>query len=107
MGLAEAIDLFQRRGEDDKVRLLQHHVKDYLVLYEMRKYAGYFHGYMAPSAGLLGYFALHPYPPGFILRFPQRNSLELEPVIDYPKLSISSASTVTRGGCSASRTWAR
>jgi uridine kinase len=84
--LVEAIELFQSRGETDKVRLLQHRVKDYLVLYEMRRYAGYFHGYMAPSAGLLGHFALHPYAPGFILRFPPRTSLDLEPVVDYPKL---------------------
>jgi uridine kinase len=41
---------------------------------------------MVPSAGYLRYFALHPYPPGFILRFPPRSSLELEPVVDYPKL---------------------
>jgi uridine kinase len=84
--LAEAIALFQRRGEDDKVRLLQHRVKDYLTLYEVRGYTGYFHGYMVPSAGLLGHFALHSYPPGFILRFPPRHSLDLEPVVDYPKL---------------------
>lgn len=85
--LAEAIELFRARGEDDKVRLLQHRAKSYLVLYEMRGYAGYFHGYMTPSAGRLQFFNLHPYPPGFILRFPTRKSLtDLEPVVEYPKL---------------------
>ena len=84
--LAEAIELFRRRGEDDKVRLLQHRAKSYLVLYEMCGYAGYFHGYMTPSVGYLRHFNLHPYPPGFILRFPTRQNLALEPVVEYPKL---------------------
>lgn len=84
--LAEAVALFGRRGEDDKVRLLRHRQKDYLVLYELRGYAGYFHGYMVPSTGWLRFFALRPYPPGFILQFPPRASLELEPVVEYPKL---------------------
>ncbi|MGQ9489344.1 MAG: nucleoside kinase [Anaerolineae bacterium] len=84
--LTEAINLFRRRGDDDKVRLLQHRQKDYLVLYELRGHAGYFHGYMVPSTGYLRYFALRPYPPGFILQFPPRASLALEPVVEYPKL---------------------
>jgi uridine kinase len=41
---------------------------------------------MAPSSGYLGYFGLYHYPPGFILRFPPRTSLDLEPVVDYPSL---------------------
>lgn len=84
--LAEAIDLFRARGEDDKVRLLQNRQKDYLVLYELRGFRGYFHGYMVPSAGYLSTFGLGCYAPGFVLRFPQRNSMDLEPMVDYPKL---------------------
>jgi uridine kinase len=84
--LAEAIELFRSRGEDDKVRLLQHREKDYLVLYELCGFRGYFHGYMVPSADYLSAFALQYYAPGFLLRFPQRQSTELEPVIEYPKL---------------------
>lgn len=84
--LAEAVELFRRRGDNDKVRLLEHREKDYLVLYELRGYAGYFHGYMVPSTGYLRYFALRLYPPGFILQFPPRTSLALEPVVEYPKL---------------------
>jgi uridine kinase len=89
----ECVDLFRARGEEDTVRLLEQrrlHAtaggKDYLVLYELRGYQSYFHGYMAPSAGYLQYFALHAYPPGFVLRFPPRNSLALEPAVEYPKL---------------------
>jgi len=91
--IEECIALFESRGEDDMVRLLAQRRrnaaaggKDYLVLYELRGYRSYFYGYMVPSTGYLRYFALHPYLPGFILRFPPRQSLALEPVVDYPKL---------------------
>lgn len=84
--LAEAVELFRSRGEDDKVRLLQHRHKDYLVLYELCGFRGYFHGYMVPSAGYLTSFALDYYAPGFVLRFPQRKTMELDPVVEYPKL---------------------
>jgi len=84
--LADAIALFRRRGDADKVRLLSHRRKDYLVLYELRGVSSYFHGYMTPSAGYLNHFALNHYPPGFILRFPRRSSTELDPVVAYPKL---------------------
>jgi uridine kinase len=91
--IEECIALFRDRGEDDMVRLLAQRQrnaaaggKDYLVLYSLRGYQSYFHGYMTPSAGYLPHFALDPYPPGFVLRFPPRNSLQLEPVVDYPKL---------------------
>ncbi len=84
--LREAIEIFRRRGEDDKVRLLSYRRKDYLTLYRLRGLSDYFHGYMVPSAGYLRYFALTYYAPGFILRFPIRNTVELQPVVEYPKL---------------------
>lgn len=84
--LAEAIELFRSRAEEDKVRLLQNRHKDYLVLYQLCGFRGYFHGYMVPSAGYITTFALQYYAPGFLLRFPLRQSMELEPVVEYPKL---------------------
>jgi uridine kinase len=86
--LREAIEIFRRRGEDDKVRLLSYRRKDkdYLTLYRLRGLSDYFHGYMVPSAGYLRYFALTYYAPGFILRFPIRNTTDLQPVVEYPKL---------------------
>ncbi len=86
VALAEAISLFRERGDEEALQLLTYRRKDYLVLYTLRGVRDYFHGYMVPSTGYLRYFALHPYPPGFILRFPPRASLELEPVVAYPKL---------------------
>jgi uridine kinase len=43
---------------------------------------------MVPSTRYLGLFALQPYPPGFILRFPRRRQSDtLPPFIDSPKLA--------------------
>ena len=84
--LGDAVAVFRARGDDDMVRLMRHRRKDFLVLYNLRGVSSYFHGYMVPSTGYLRYFGLTSYLPGFILRFPNRSSLELEPAVDYPKL---------------------
>ena len=85
--LSDAVALFQARGDDDKVRLLNRRRKSYLTLYQLRGFRDYFHGYMVPSTGYLGVFSLHTYPPGFILRFPRSDPpMQLQPIVDYPKL---------------------
>lgn len=84
----EAIELFRRRGEMDKAKLLSHREKDYLKLYNLRDTRDYFHGYMVPSTGYLKYFALHRWPPGFVLQYPRRSApSELLSVRDYPQLT--------------------
>jgi uridine kinase len=86
--LSEAIEMFQARGEIEKVKLLARRQKDYLSLYSLRGMRDYFHGYMVPSTGYLGYFALHLWPPGFVLQYPRRHwPTELRPVQDYPQLT--------------------
>ena len=83
----EAMELFRKRGEEDKVRLLAHRQKGTLVLYSLRGHRDYFQGYMVPSTGYLRTFALHAYPPGFMLQFPHQSSpTELSPITPYPKL---------------------
>ncbi len=85
--IQEAIELFRARGEDDKVRLLAHRQKETLVLYRMNGHADYLQGYMTPSTGYLKHFALHAFPPGFLLQFPhQDNPTGLTPHAPYPRL---------------------
>jgi uridine kinase len=85
--LSDAVALFEARGDDDKVRLLNRRRKSYLTLYRLRGFRDYFHGYMVPSTGHLSVFSLQVYPPGFILRFPRTNPpMQLQPIVDYPKL---------------------
>jgi uridine kinase len=86
--LDEAIQMFRARGEEEKVQLLARRQKAYLSLYSLRGTRDYFHGYMVPSTGYLRYFALHPWPPGFVLQYPRRHRpTELLPVDDYPQLT--------------------
>ncbi len=86
--LDEVIEIFRVRGEEEKVQLLTRRQKDYLTLYNLRGLRDYFHGYMVPSTGYLHCFALHPWPPGFVLQYPRRHRpTELLPVHDYPRLT--------------------
>jgi len=86
--IEEALALFQARGQEDKVRLFSRRRKDYLILYCLRDYQDYFHGYMVPSTGYLRYFALRPSPPGFILQYPRRHwPTQLLPYADSPRLN--------------------
>jgi uridine kinase len=83
----EAVKLFEERGERDTARLLAHRTKNSLSLYDLRGRKEYFQGYMVPSTGLLQWFALHAFPPGFMLQFPHRGRPhELDPITPYPKL---------------------
>ena len=85
--LDEAIALFEARGYQDKVRLLQHRSKDYLILYSIGKTSDYHHGYMLPSTRYIRWFALEKVEGGFTLRFPRRSRpTELSPPIEYPKM---------------------
>jgi len=86
--LTEVIETFRARGEMEKVQLLARRQKGYLSLYNLRGIRDYFHGYMVPSTGYLRYFALHPWPPGFVLQYPRRHwPTELRSVRDYPQLT--------------------
>lgn len=85
--LGEAIAQFEEKGHEDKVRLLQHRKKDYLMMYFLGEHRDYHHGYMVPSTGYLKWFDLSPADSGFTLRFPRRHRpTEILPLHDYPKL---------------------
>lgn len=85
--LEEAIGLFEKWGFKDKVELLKHRKKDYLVLYEIDDYLDYHHGYMLPSTGGLRWFDLQPVEGGFTVSFPSRSApTKLRPVQTVPKL---------------------
>jgi uridine kinase len=85
--VAQAVAIFDARGEVDKARLLAHRQQDSLVLYELCGRQDYFQGYMLPSTGRLRRFALHPLGDGFVLQYPHTSSPgELAPFEAYPKL---------------------
>lgn len=85
--LEEALEHFRQLGYDDKVRLLAHRKKDFLVLYALDHHCDYHHGYMLPSTGLVKWFDLEMVEGGFTLRFPQRSApTRLSPPVQYPKM---------------------
>jgi len=86
--LAEAINLFTARGDDDKVRLLGYRTRQELTLYTLRGRDDYYFGYMLPATGLLQYFRLVWGKEGFILQYPRReNPSQLRPIRAHEKLS--------------------
>ncbi|MBN2500240.1 MAG: nucleoside kinase [Anaerolineales bacterium] len=85
--LAEAIEFFKSKGMDDKVRLLAHRKKDYLVLYTFGEHRDYHHGYMVPSSSYIQWFKLNQVEDGFVLRFPRHHApTEILPLGRNPKL---------------------
>ncbi len=86
--LEDALELFRSRGELEKLRLQQRRQRPHVTLYNLHGFRDYFHGFMVPSTGYLQHFALHAWPPGFVLQYPRRSRpSELLPVSDYPNLT--------------------
>ncbi len=85
--IQEAVEYFQQRGYEDKLRLLKYRSKDYLTLYSFNGQMDYMHGYMVPSTGYLKWFDLKLVNGGFLIQFPRRHApTRLEPMGNYPKL---------------------
>ena len=84
--LAQAVAIFEARGETDKARLLAHRQQDSLVLYSCAD-GRTIPGYMLPSTGRLRRFALHPLGAGLRAAVPaHRQPGELARFEAYPKL---------------------
>ncbi len=85
--LEQAIKLFEARGDDDKVRLLEQRTRAILTLYTLRERSDYYYGYMVPSTRYLQIFALVKSKGGFILQYPHSASpTALSPILPYPKI---------------------
>lgn len=79
--LKEALEIFEARHADDKLRLLEQRNRDELVVYRLRVRTDYYFGYMLPSTGYLKKFGLMRTDEGFILRFPRsENPNTMRPV---------------------------
>ena len=72
--LEEALEIFSKRNQDDKVSLMKTRNKAHLVLYRLVDHQDYHHGYMVPSTGYLKWFALKKLGDGFVLQFPRRHA---------------------------------
>jgi uridine kinase len=83
----EAIRLFQERGQMDKVRLYKRRSEEMVDLHSLGWLVENFYETMVPSTRYLHLFELGYYPPGMILRFPEKaNPQALPQFVEHPKL---------------------
>ncbi len=69
----EVYKLYEERGFDDKLALLETRPRLYSELYRLRDTIGYFYGSLAPSTGYVDLFEVEPYNIGLYLGLPRRN----------------------------------
>ena len=72
--LEDAVALFEQRGDEDKVRLLEQRTRTVLTLYTLRGRSDYYYGYMVPATGYLTMFRLIAAKGGFILQYPRSST---------------------------------
>ncbi|MGJ3239955.1 MAG: nucleoside kinase [Anaerolineae bacterium] len=70
--LEDAREVFRRRGDLDKIRLLEARVNDTLTVYSLDGHDDYYFGYMVPSTGYLQLFKLIHFDNAFVLQYPRR-----------------------------------
>ena len=70
--IEKAKKIFAKRGEHDKVSLVDKRGKDDFMMYQLRKRKDAFYGYMLPSTGYLKLFKLNKQKNGFVLQYPRR-----------------------------------
>ncbi|MGC8971477.1 MAG: nucleoside kinase [bacterium] len=67
----EAIKIFERLQEEDKIRLLKYYPGKEVTLYHIDNYYEYSYLPLVPSTGYLKNFALKLYQPGFLIILPE------------------------------------
>ena len=85
--LDDAIELFRKKGMEDKVKLFRFRMGSTVNVYEIEGYYDYYYGYMLPNAGYIKWFDVVPYEDGFMLVLPsESNPTMMEPFSESRKL---------------------
>ncbi len=88
LDIDDAIELFARDGQVDKVRLLKWRQFSYFDVYRHGEYADYFYGEMAPSTGYASVFDVQAHPFGVMLLRPSAADPNVaSPHVFKPKLA--------------------
>lgn len=86
--VTKAIEIFRAVGDEAEVRLLAGEKAETVTFRTLGQVKECFYSPLVPSTGYLKYFALKPYPPGFVLQFPPPGQVsELGHLQHYPKLT--------------------
>ncbi|MDD3852203.1 MAG: nucleoside kinase [Syntrophomonadaceae bacterium] len=84
----QAMEIFARQQQYDKVKLLEVRGKPVVHVYELDGWYEYFYGYMVPRTGMISHFKLIYYSPGIILQTPEsHNPTAIEPYIEQKQLA--------------------
>ena len=87
LAFADALERFQKAGQQDKVDLLRFRNPPKIVIYECDRFVDLAHGPLAPGTGALNYFKLIHYPPGLVLQLPSCEApRRVTPFRDQPQL---------------------
>ncbi len=85
--IEEAKEICEKECRIDLVHLVEHREKPHITFYKCGEWTDCYHGYLVPHTGYLKLFELKYYPPGFILRFPDKSApSELPAFIENKKL---------------------
>lgn len=86
--IADAVALFEKAGQTEKVKLLQQLKRSSVTIYYCGEVYDYLSGTMVPSTGYLTCFEVKHYAPGLILRFPEKEHPDRIPAfVEQPKLA--------------------
>lgn len=87
MPIEDSKELFRRNGRMDRFHAIEHRTKPYATIYSCDEFEDYFYGYMVPDTSYVKTFALKYYPPGIVIRFPEKsNPTVLPKFTDQKKL---------------------
>ncbi|OQW96859.1 MAG: hypothetical protein BWK77_03355, partial [Verrucomicrobia bacterium A1] len=83
----EAMKQFEDEKQRDKYNLLRFRNPPKIVVFWCEGFSDLAHGPLTASTGVLGLFKLIPYPPGFVIQFPEReNPVVVAPFEPQPHL---------------------
>ncbi len=71
--LDDAIELFEKQGMQDKVKMMKFRRSSVVNVYALDGYYDYYYGYMLPDCSYVKYFNVFSYEKGFMLLLPDKN----------------------------------
>ncbi|MGE5329857.1 MAG: nucleoside kinase [Deltaproteobacteria bacterium] len=72
ISIQEAKSICEKECRIDLIHLVEHRSKPHITLYECGGLTDCYYGYLLPDTSYIKLFELKYYPPGFIIRFPQK-----------------------------------
>lgn len=73
LSFEEAVNEFEKEEQWEKYNLLRFRNPPQIVIYYCDGFSDLAYGPMAQRTGVLSLFKLLPYPPGFVIQFPDRD----------------------------------